>query len=132
MRVNCLWMCPFILLAGCQGGGSPPAVEPGGAGSVSTGIEGRAYREPARPVCRVDTPCNAPFSGGFEVWQGERVVARFRSDSTGHFLVRLVAGTYRVVPDGSAPILIRSQSQEVTVKPSGLTYVEFNFDSGVR
>lgn len=133
MRIRGRYIAAWVLLAiGCRSGATPGTVEPGGEGSVSTGIEGRAYREPTRPVCQVDQPCNVPFSGGFEVWQGERVVARFQSDSAGHFLVRLAPGTYRVVPDASAPLLIRTQGQQVTVKPSGLTQVEFNFDSGIR
>ena len=122
----------MLMAWGCRTGNTPAAVEPGSGGSVSTGIEGRAYREPTRPVCQVDTPCNAPFSGGFEVWQGDRVIARFQSDSAGYFRVRLVPGTYKVVPDASAPLLIRTQGQDVTVRPSGFTYLEFNFDSGIR
>lgn len=75
---------------------------------------------------------SAPFSASFDVRQGERVVARFQSDAAGRFLVPLAPGTYTVVPDASAPLLARSQVHEVTVGPSGLTHVEWDFDTGIR
>lgn len=128
----------FALALGCGAGAAPADLEPGGgpaptdAGSASTGLEGTAHRSPTRPVCQLDEPCSAPFSASFEVQQGERVVARFQSDAEGHFLVPLAPGTYRVVPDASAPLLARSQAHEVTVGPSGLTHVDWDFDTGIR
>jgi hypothetical protein len=117
-------------------GGTPPPIgavpAPTGGGSVQTGIEGIATRSPTRPVCQVSEPCSAPFTSGFEVRQGEQVVARFQSDPAGHFLVALAPGTYTVVPDASAPLLARSQGHEVTVEPSGLTQVSWDFDTGIR
>ena len=118
--------------SGCKSGATPAAVEPQGGGSAPTGLEGTAYRSPTRPVCLVDQPCNAPLSAGFEVWQHERMVARFRSDSAGRFLVHLSPGTYTVVPNSSVGVLIRSQVHEVIVGPSGLTHVELDFDTGIR
>jgi hypothetical protein len=97
-----------------------------------TGLEGVARRGPTLPICQVDKSCDAPFSARFEVWQGERVVARFESDSAGHFLIHIAPGTYTVVPDASVGILARSQVHEVTVGPRGLTHVELNFDTGIR
>jgi hypothetical protein len=133
MRFHCLYVSTLFLTAlGCQSAATPPAVEPDGRGSIPTVLEGIAYRGPTRPVCQVDNPCNAPFSATFEVRQGERVVALFQSDSAGRFLVRLAPGTYTVVPDASAPLLARSQAHEVTVEPGGLTYVQLNFDTGIR
>ena len=117
---------------GASGSGAGPGIGPGGSGSEPTGLEGTVLRGPTRPVCRVDNPCTAPFSATFEVWQGERVVARFQSDSEGHFLIHLAPGTYTVAPDASAGILARSQVHEVTVGPDGLTHVEWEFDTGIR
>jgi hypothetical protein len=129
----------FALALGCGGGATPAAVKPNGVGSaptgggsVSTGLEGTAHRSPTRPVCRLNAPCSAPFSAGFEVLQAQRVVARFQSDPAGHFLVPLAPGTYTVVPDASAPLLARGQVQEVTVGPSGLTHIDWDFDTGIR
>jgi hypothetical protein len=133
MRVHHHYVSTLLVLGlGCGSGAAPATVEPSGVGSEPTGLEGTAHRGPMRPVCQVDNPCNAPFSATFEVWQAERVVARFRSDSTGHFLVHLVPGAYTVVPDASVGILIRSQVHEVTIRPSGLTHVVLDFDTGIR
>lgn len=151
MRVRSRYLPALCILAlSCGGGATPADLEPvGGApptdvgpaptgggptdgGSASTGVEGTAFRSPMQPVCRLDEPCRAPFSARFEVRQGERVVTRFRSDAGGHFLVHLAPGTYTAVPDASAPLLARSQVHEVTVGPSGLTHVEWDFDTGIR
>jgi hypothetical protein len=65
------------------------------------------------------------------VRQGERVVARFQSDSEGRFLIHLAPGIYTVAPDATAGIMVRSQVHEVTVGPDGLTHVEWEFDTGI-
>jgi hypothetical protein len=140
MRVHRHYLPALLVLAlGCGSGTGPAAVEPDGVGpaptgggSTPTGLEGTAYSSPTRPVCQVDEPCTAPFSASFEVRQGERVVARFQSDSDGHFLVHLAPGTYTVVADASAGLLARSQVHEVTIGPSGLTHIELDFDTGIR
>jgi hypothetical protein len=62
--------------------------------------------------------------------QDGRVVARFASDSTGHFLVYAAPGPYVVVPD--EPIGIAGQTPEVTVGADGLTHVDLTFDTGIR
>jgi hypothetical protein len=89
-------------------------------------------RGPTRPVCRVDLPCTAPFQSGFQVLRGGQIVARFQSDSEGHFQVHLPPGTYTVSPDDSAPLLTRADAHEVTVGPSGLTHLDLEFDTGIR
>jgi hypothetical protein len=122
----------IVLLLACRSGSTSNRVEPEGRDSVSTGIKGTAYRNPTRPVCEVDSPCNAPFSAGFEVWQNELVVTRFQSDSAGHFLVHLAPGRYTVALDSTSAILMRSQVHEVLVQSAGLTHVEWEFDTGIR
>jgi len=96
-------------------------------------LVGTVLRGPVTPVCRVDVPCDAPFSAGFTAQQGTRVVAEFRSDATGHFEVRLARGVYVIVPGPDAPIISpRSQTKEVTVGPGGPTNVVLHFDTGIR
>ena len=121
----------LVLGLGCGSGPAPALVESSG-GSGPTGLEGTAHRGPTRPVCQVDNPCNAPITATFDVWQGGRVVGRFRSDSAGRFLVHLAPGAYTVVPGASLGILIRSQVHEVTVGSSGLTHVVLEYDTGIR
>lgn len=98
-----------------------------------TGLKGTVRRGPIQPVCTESEPCIVPFSAGFEVRSGTAVVARFHSDSAGRFLVALSPGEYSVRPDSEAPPLgILPQAHAVTVRPTGLTQVELDFDTGIR
>jgi hypothetical protein len=125
---------PLLTLAlSCGGASGPQGIQqPGGEGVGSTGLEGTVLSGPTRPVCLVDQPCTAPFKSGFEVRQTGQVVARFESDSDGHFLILLAPGTYSVSPDASAPLLARADAHQVTVGPGELTHVQLEFDTGIR
>jgi hypothetical protein len=102
--------------------------------SPHTGLTGVVMRGPVTPVCRVDVPCDAPFSAAFGVEQGGRRVAEFTSDGAGQFSVLLAPGAYTVVPDAGAPIIApTSQKKSVTVADIGaLTTVRLMFDTGIR
>jgi hypothetical protein len=104
------------------------------APSPATGITGVVVRGPITPVCRVDVPCDAPFSAGFSVERGGRRISEFKSDAAGQFTVFLEAGSYTVVPDADAPIISPSiQAKSVTVADTGqLTVVRLTFDTGIR
>jgi hypothetical protein len=114
------------VLAGCASAGSSP--------SATTGLTGIVMRGPVTPVCRVDVPCDAPFSATFMVEQDGRRVAQFQSDAAGQFTVYLKPGTYMVVPAADAPIIGASlQRKSVTVGDNGmLTVVRLTFDTGIR
>jgi hypothetical protein len=112
-----------MLTAGCGASGPSPG----------TGLTGTVVRGPITPVCRVDVPCDAPFSAGFTVERGGRGIARFRSDAAGQFTVYLDPGAYTVVPDADAPVFMPGrQSKAVTVGSAGLTTVQLMFDTGIR
>ncbi len=100
--------------------------------SRTTGLEGTVLRGPVQPVCRIHEPCDAPFSGTFGVWQRQKLVARFRSDSAGRYEVPLPPGTYAIVADPGAPVWPPGQAHDVTVGPVGLTHVDLSFDTGIR
>jgi hypothetical protein len=118
----------LALAVSCGAGGCGAPVAPS-----DTALVGTVVRGPVQPVCRVDVPCDSPFSASFTVERGDRVVATFRSDSDGHFEVRLASGRYLVVPGTDAPILApRSQAKEVTVGSDGKTMVVLHFDTGIR
>ena len=121
----------LLLLAGiaCSTGGDL-SVEPGASGSDRTGLEGTVRRGPIQPVCRVEESCDAPWHASFVLQQDGRVVRRFVSDSTGHFLVYAPSGTYLVVPEQT--IGIGAQTPEVQVGADGLTHVDLLFDTGIR
>jgi hypothetical protein len=119
----------LIATSACSSGGRLP-LQPGTGALDKTGLEGTARRGPIQPVCRDSEPCDAPLQAGFTLQQDGRVVARFASDSTGHFLVYAAPGPYVVVPD--EPIGIAGQTPEVTVGADGLTHVDLTFDTGIR
>ena len=104
------------------------------APSPTTGLTGTVTRGPVTPVCRVDVPCDAPFSASFSVQQNGRQVAQFRSDQNGQFTVFLSPGSYTVVPGTDAPIISPAQqTKSVTVVANGqLTVVQLSFDTGIR
>jgi hypothetical protein len=118
----------FIAALSCWTAGCGAPTAPGDSALVGTVVRG-----PVQPVCQVGVQCDAPFSASFTVQQGDRVVATFRSDSQGHFEVRLAGGVYVVVPGPDAPIMLPgAQAKEVVVGSSGLTTVLLQFDTGIR
>jgi hypothetical protein len=101
--------------------------------TVTTGLTGVVVRGPVTPVCRIQLPCDAPFSATFSVEQNARRITEFRSDADGRFMVMLPSGVYRVVAGADAPILSPvSQAKTVEVSPVGLTEVRLEFDTGIR
>jgi len=104
------------------------------APSPTTGLTGVVMRGPVTPVCRVDVPCDAPFSARFNVQKSGQRVAQFESDASGRFTVMLAPGSYTVVPNADAPIISATlQAKPVTVLDNGtLTVVQLMFDTGIR
>jgi hypothetical protein len=102
--------------------------------SPATGLTGLVTRGPVTPVCRVDVPCDAPFSATFSVERAGRRVAQFQSDASGQFTVLLEPGGYTVIPNADAPIIApTAQAKPVTVADTGtLTAVRLMFDTGIR
>ena len=99
----------------------------------TTGLTGVVVRGPITPVCRIDIPCDAPFSAGFSVQQNGRRIGQFRSDTEGRFTVWLSHGAYTVVPDADAPLMAPTfQARSVEVGGTGLTIVRLEFDTGIR
>ncbi|MGH7531718.1 MAG: hypothetical protein ACREL4_00385 [Gemmatimonadales bacterium] len=112
----------------CAGEPSSPRL----AENLATGLEGSVLRGPIQPVCRVGEPCDAPFSTTLQARQGQQLVARFRSDSAGHYQVLLAPGAYTITADSGAPIWPSQQPHDVTVGPVGLTQADLTFDTGIR
>ena len=113
-------------IAACASAASSP--------STTTGLTGVVMRGPVTPVCRVDVPCDAPFSATFNVEQNGSGVAQFQSDTAGQFTVYLKPGAYTVVPGADALIIGASfQRKSVTVADNGmLTVVRLAFYTGIR
>jgi len=123
MRPLTLLLALVGVAAGCN---NPNAL-------IATGLVGEVVRGPTQPVCVPNVPCEAGFAAKFWVMSGGFNVGSFTSDSAGHFEVRLVEGSYVIVPDPSAPILDpTSQTREVVVQPYTLTLIHLEFDTGIR
>jgi hypothetical protein len=129
MSMTRRWAALLLAVSACSSGSSVP-VQPGTSSLNKTGLEGTARRGPIQPVCREGEACDAPVQAGFALQQDGHVIVRFVSDSTGHFLVYAVPGTYLVVPD--EPIGLGLQTPEVTVQADGLTHLDLRFDTGIR
>lgn len=124
MRSLSLLLMTAVIATAC---GNPASSTP------TTGLTGVVVRGPITPVCRVDIPCDAPFSAGFSVQQSGRQVGQFRSDADGRFTVWLPPDTYRIVPNADAPLMApASQARSVEVGRTGLTNVRLEFDTGIR
>jgi hypothetical protein len=123
-------LATLIVALACAGPANPAADLLGGP---NTGLVGQVLRGPITPVCRVDIPCDGPFSAWFDVLHGDALVARFHSDSSGAFKVALAPGAYVVVPSDSAPLMMPgAQRKDVVVGPDGFTRVTLDFDTGIR
>jgi hypothetical protein len=121
-----------LLLAtvACHKGGTTQPVQEGVGGREQTGLEGTVRRGPTQPACREGESCDEPFQATFTLQQDNRIVARFATDNTGHFVVYAAPGSYVVVPDD--PIGLGSKGLEVTVGAEGLTQVNLTVDTGIR
>src|SRR5512132_1791885 len=92
--------------------------------STTTGLTGVVIRGPVTPVCRVDVPCDAPFSATFSVERSGRRVTQFQSDAAGQFTVFLAPGAYTIVPAADTPIISpTTQGKSVTVADNGMLTV---------
>ena len=123
-------LASLLLIAGGAGiaGCASPSLP-----AATTGLMGTVSRGPVTPVCLDGVPCDVGFSASFTVLRGGRATARFQTDSTGGFSIRLAPGSYQVVPDTDAPIIDPpSQARTVVVSSSGWTIVQLHFDTGIR
>jgi hypothetical protein len=97
--------------------------------ATTTGVRGVVMRGPIAPVCKAEQPCIAP---------AKKVVLHFvrkyssgwtRTDSTGHFSIALVPGSYAVaIP--SAKFGYRPRT--LTVRANRVTALNITIDTGIR
>ena len=104
------------------------------ASAADTGIRGTVTWGPINPgPVHAGQGDEAPFSAAFAVMSSGRVVARFKSDRSGHFEISLPAGDYTIVPEKGTPIPApQSQFRPVTVPEDGYAHVSLRFDTGMR
>ena len=99
-----------------------------------SGVKGTALWGPVKPgPVRAGYSDEAPLSAAFEVRQGGKVVARFKSDKAGRFEVLLPPGEYVITPAPGTPIPApHSQDTNVTVPADGFAEVTLRLDTGMR
>lgn len=102
--------------------------------ACETGIRGTVLWGPVRPgPSKVGQTDEAPLRASFAVFDGDRKVAEFESDRSGHFEVSLPPGDYTIVPGRKTPIPnAERQKTEVTVPENGFAVVGISLDTGMR
>jgi hypothetical protein len=96
-------------------------------------LHGTITRGPTTPVCQVGKPCTAPMAGATLVFtRNGTVVARARSDSYGHYSVRLRLGTYTVSMAVRPKLGSGVKPQTITLRRAAPTRIDFFVDTGIR
>ena len=115
---------------------APKATSPNPGGLQTSGIEGKITIGPTCPVERVppDPNCaDKPYQATIIVKTADeqKEISSFSSDKDGKFKVKLIPGTYVLVPvrNNTYP---QASSQKVIVKVNNFTQVNISFDSGIR
>ncbi len=102
---------------------------------LSSGIEGKVMRGPVNGGPEIIGQINyEPFSALFHVTKNSNTIVRiFNTDENGEFSILLPPGTYHIIPDESAPIMMpQVQSKEVVVYEDSITSIVLDFDTGIR
>ena len=126
----------LFLCFGCQCQGVEDVVSNASKKATGdSGIQGRMIRGPMCPNINTDVPCpDEPFSASFQVLDSQgNEVARFDSDTQGHFHVALDPGLYKIVPGNDAPLMLpKTQEKQVDVQENQFLQVTLHFDTGIR
>lgn len=117
----------LVALGGCRG--SAVVLGPGAA----QGIDGLVLLGPMCPVQQQPDSCpDQPYEAWLDVRDGTgRQLTRIQSDTSGHFRVGLVPGSYILHPESGNP-LPRASDQQVEVAAGAYTSVTVTFDTGIR
>jgi hypothetical protein len=122
-----------VLACGSRGGALPLASAASTSPQGDAGITGKVRIAPTCPVERPGKVCERPYQATITIRRepGGTLVARVRSSATGHFVVALAPGTYRLLPQNGHPYP-RSSRQVATVHSGHYTAVVITYDSGIR
>ena len=106
----------------------PPVLTSGIEGTITIGPTCPVERVPPDPNC-ADKPYQATVV--VKTADEQKELTSFSSDQDGRFKVKLIPGTYILVPvsNNTHP---QASSQKVIVKANNFTQVTISFDSGIR
>ncbi len=97
-----------------------------------SGIEGQVMIRPISPVERPGVVNERPYQATITVLaQSGQVVTQFQSNKDGRFRVSLKPGIYILHPESPRPRPYAPE-QAITVDKAGFTWIEINYDSGIR
>jgi len=129
MRSYARWLCLIALVELAAGCGSQ---RPGTASPVAS-IAGTVLAGPISPVSRAGHPNTRPVQGAsVEALRGSQVVAAARSDSAGHYDLKVQPGTYAIRVTSAGYLLARQQPRIITVSAGQRETVTFQRDTGIR
>lgn len=125
-------VCAGLILPGCSLGEQADVYS---ESLPKTGIDGRVFRGPLHggPIEEGEVS-EEGFKATFLIHTvGGGEVTSFESGNDGSFRVEVPAGSYQLIPDGSAPLLHPEQQvKEVAVVDGAFTTVDLHFDTGIR
>ena len=103
------------------------------AGSIAqSGLYGKVYRGPTRPVCAAEVPCSSPAKGVTLVFtRGDRS-AKSITRRDGSYRVQLAPGTYLVGVTPKRAIGAGLRPHTVVVRDGTMTRRNFTIDTGIR
>jgi Carboxypeptidase regulatory-like domain len=99
--------------------------------AAASGLFGSVDRGPTMPVCRVGVPCDEPASNVTVLFSRNGVTTRARTDSRGHYRVRLAPGYYSVRTTGRGLGSIVKPTR-VRVRSQRFAHVDLHIDTGIR
>jgi hypothetical protein len=109
------------------------AVPVAGASRLGSGLHGVVTRSPTTPVCQSEEPCSAPAKNVVLLFtRAGRTIARAKTDTAGHYRVRLAAGAYGVRLTTSPAPGSGLTPWQVRVPRGRLARVDFTIDTGIR
>src|SRR5262245_17196797 len=99
------------------------------ASAPPSGAHGLVTRGPIRPVCRVDTPCDAPVPGATLTFVRSGVLRHVRTNARGRYSIALPAGKYSVRVSGARFGFL---PHVVTVRTGLNSQLNIHIDTGIR
>jgi hypothetical protein len=105
------------------------------AKKFTTGIKGQVFISPVSPVEKVGAFNKVPYEAVLKfINSDEDIIEKIRTDEKGQFKVKLKPGIYTIIPEpitfaGNYPV---GENKNITVKQNEISFVEVDFDSGIR
>lgn len=111
------------------------AVAAGAQAATSRGtLTGTVTRGPITPVCAIEVPCSEPAANVTLLFlRNGAVSGRAVTNATGHYRLRLQAGTYAVRRPGESTTVGRKlDPNQAVVRAGRISHVDFFIDTGIR